>query len=89
VSYAGEASEKVKWVFVQNVPYFCPFLIKIGRPRQMQLILRKFVSGRGESNRHFLNHFLRTRQIYLADLDEMMYRLHTENFICLAFIMYR
>lgn len=32
-----------------------------------------------------LNHFLITRQIYLADLDEMVYRLNTKRFICLAF----
>ena len=57
MSYAGDASEKGKWVFVQNVPYFCPFLIKTGRPRQKHRILRKFINGRGENNRHFLNHF--------------------------------
>jgi hypothetical protein len=27
------------------------------------------------------------RQIYLADLDEMVYRLHTENLIFLAFVI--
>jgi hypothetical protein len=57
VSDAGDASIKGKWVFVQNVLYFCSVLIKTGRPRQMYWFLRKFFAVRGESNRHIFKSF--------------------------------